>query len=153
MLWRLAAPPRTLHLSHQRPPSGRLIVSHEAPLTGHFGAEIAARIAERCFLRLEAPPLRVTGADTPFPLVRACVLYFVILLADRCMQLPVPTTTHACNSTYHTAPHFNATKQNPIQRNSTQYNTTNKSHHTNDRCTSRSTCQALTGCLPPFGAA
>lgn len=49
--------------------TGRLIVSHEAPLTGHFGAEIAARIAERCFLRLEAPPLRVCGADTPFPLV------------------------------------------------------------------------------------
>jgi hypothetical protein len=45
-------------------------VSHEAPLTGHFGAEIAARIAERCFLRLEAPPMRVCGADTPFPLVR-----------------------------------------------------------------------------------
>ncbi|KIY99724.1 2-oxoisovalerate dehydrogenase E1 component, beta subunit [Monoraphidium neglectum] len=49
--------------------TGRLIVSHEAPLTGHFGAEIAARVAERCFLRLEAPPMRVCGADTPFPLV------------------------------------------------------------------------------------
>lgn len=48
--------------------TGRLVVSHEAPLTGHFGAEVAARVAERCFLRLEAPPLRVTGADTPFPL-------------------------------------------------------------------------------------
>lgn len=47
-------------------------MSHEAPLTGHFGAEIAARVAERCFLRLEAPPLRVCGADTPFPLVRLC---------------------------------------------------------------------------------
>jgi 2-oxoisovalerate dehydrogenase E1 component beta subunit len=56
----------------QRPkssPQGRLIVSHEAPITGHFGAEIAARIAERCFLRLEAPPARVCGADTPFPMV------------------------------------------------------------------------------------
>ncbi|GBF97429.1 2-oxoisovalerate dehydrogenase subunit beta mitochondrial-like [Raphidocelis subcapitata] len=49
--------------------TGRLIVSHEAPLTGHFGAEITARIAERCFARLEAPPLRICGADTPFPLV------------------------------------------------------------------------------------
>lgn len=49
--------------------TGRLIVSHEAPLTGHFGAEVAARVAERCFLRLEAPPIRVCGADTPFPLV------------------------------------------------------------------------------------
>ncbi|KAI8466901.1 MAG: thiamine diphosphate-binding protein [Monoraphidium minutum] len=49
--------------------TGRLIVSHEAPVTGHFGAEIAARVSERCFLRLEAPPMRVCGMDTPFPLV------------------------------------------------------------------------------------
>ncbi len=49
--------------------TGRLVVSHEAPVTGGFGAEIAAAVTERCFLRLEAPPLRVCGADTPFPLV------------------------------------------------------------------------------------
>jgi 2-oxoisovalerate dehydrogenase E1 component beta subunit len=49
--------------------TGRLIVSHEAPLTSGFGAEVVSTIATRCFLRLEAPPLRVTGQDTPFPLV------------------------------------------------------------------------------------
>eukprot|EP00850_Spirogloea_muscicola_P000566 SM000002S05646 [mRNA] locus=s2:1347084:1350362:- [translate_table: standard] len=49
--------------------TGRLLVSHEAPVTGGFGAEVAASIAERCFLRLEAPVARVCGADTPFPLV------------------------------------------------------------------------------------
>lgn len=49
--------------------TGRLVVSHEAPLTSGFGAEVVATVAQRCFLRLEAPPVRVTGYDTPFPLV------------------------------------------------------------------------------------
>ncbi|KAG1670102.1 hypothetical protein FOA52_013678 [Chlamydomonas sp. UWO 241] len=49
--------------------TGRLVVSHEAPQTGGFGAEIIATVARRCFLRLKSPPLRVAGADTPFPLV------------------------------------------------------------------------------------
>jgi 2-oxoisovalerate dehydrogenase E1 component beta subunit len=47
--------------------TGRLVVSHEAPVTSGFGAEVAAAIADRCFLRLEAPPVRVCGWDTPFP--------------------------------------------------------------------------------------
>lgn len=33
--------------------TGRLIISHEAPLTSGFGGEIAAAIQERCFLKLE----------------------------------------------------------------------------------------------------
>lgn len=49
--------------------TGRLLVSHEAPITGGFGAEVAASVVERCFLRLEAPVARVCGLDTPFPLV------------------------------------------------------------------------------------
>ncbi|EPZ36043.1 2-oxoisovalerate dehydrogenase subunit beta, mitochondrial [Rozella allomycis CSF55] len=49
--------------------TGRLVVSHEAPVTNGFGAEIAARIQEQCFLRLEAPVQRVCGWDTPFPLI------------------------------------------------------------------------------------
>uniref|UniRef100_N1R0Z5 3-methyl-2-oxobutanoate dehydrogenase (2-methylpropanoyl-transferring) n=1 Tax=Aegilops tauschii TaxID=37682 RepID=N1R0Z5_AEGTA len=49
--------------------TGKLLISHEAPITGGFGAEIAASIAERCFQRLEAPVARVCGLDTPFPLV------------------------------------------------------------------------------------
>lgn len=49
--------------------TGRAIVSHEAPVTGGFGAEVASTIQERCFLNLEAPIERVCGWDTPFPLV------------------------------------------------------------------------------------
>ncbi len=49
--------------------TGRLLISHEAPLSGGFAAEIAASIQQHCFLYLEAPISRVTGLDTPFPLV------------------------------------------------------------------------------------
>jgi 2-oxoisovalerate dehydrogenase E1 component beta subunit len=49
--------------------TGRCIVSHEAPITSGLGAEIVAKIQEKCFLRLESPILRICGYDTPFPLV------------------------------------------------------------------------------------
>jgi len=48
--------------------TGRLVVSHEAPKTGGFAAEISSTIQERCFLHLEAPIQRVCGYDTPFSL-------------------------------------------------------------------------------------
>jgi 2-oxoisovalerate dehydrogenase E1 component beta subunit len=47
--------------------TGRAIVVHEAPMTAGFGAEIVARIVEEAFDHLEAPVLRVTGYDTPYP--------------------------------------------------------------------------------------
>ena len=47
--------------------TGRCVVVHEAPVTGGLGAEIAARITERCFYRLEAPVLRVGGFSAPYP--------------------------------------------------------------------------------------
>ena len=47
--------------------TGRCIVVHEAPLTGGMGAEVSARIQERCFLHLEAPVQRVAGFDTIMP--------------------------------------------------------------------------------------
>jgi len=49
--------------------TGRLVVSHEAPITCGFGAEIAARIQDKCFYSLESPIQRVCGYDVPFPLV------------------------------------------------------------------------------------
>lgn len=48
--------------------TGRVIVSHEAPVSSGFGAEVVAEIQSRCFLNLEAPVGRVCGYDTPFPL-------------------------------------------------------------------------------------
>jgi pyruvate dehydrogenase E1 component beta subunit len=47
--------------------TGRVVIVHEAPRTSGFGAEIAATIAEKAILSLEAPIIRVTGLDTPFP--------------------------------------------------------------------------------------
>jgi len=47
--------------------TGRAVVVHEAPLTMGLGAEIVARIVEECFDRLQAPVVRVTGYDTPYP--------------------------------------------------------------------------------------
>ncbi|GAA0468797.1 alpha-ketoacid dehydrogenase subunit beta [Streptomyces olivaceiscleroticus] len=45
----------------------RLVVVHEAPVFLGSGAEIAARITERCFYHLEAPVLRVGGYHAPYP--------------------------------------------------------------------------------------
>ncbi|MBQ0851100.1 alpha-ketoacid dehydrogenase subunit beta [Streptomyces sp. BH-SS-21] len=47
--------------------TGRLVVTHEASRTHGIGAEIAARVQEEAFYALEAPVLRVTGYDTPYP--------------------------------------------------------------------------------------
>ena len=47
--------------------TGRCVIAHEAPVYGGLGAEIAARITERCFYELEAPVLRVGGFATPYP--------------------------------------------------------------------------------------
>lgn len=47
--------------------TGRCVIAHEAPKTQGFGAELTARIMEKCFLYLEAPVMRCCGLDTPFP--------------------------------------------------------------------------------------
>jgi len=46
--------------------TGRLVVAHEAPITGGFGGEIVATVQRECFLHLEAPIERVCGHDVPF---------------------------------------------------------------------------------------
>ncbi|MGW4462223.1 alpha-ketoacid dehydrogenase subunit beta [Micromonospora sp. NBC_01796] len=50
--------------------TGRCVVVHEAPGNLGLGSELAARITEECFYSLEAPVLRVTGYDTPYPAAR-----------------------------------------------------------------------------------
>lgn len=47
--------------------TGRAVVVHEAVQTLGVGAEVAARIQEHAFWHLEAPVLRATGFDTPYP--------------------------------------------------------------------------------------
>jgi pyruvate dehydrogenase E1 component beta subunit len=47
--------------------TGHMVVVHEAPEFLGMGAEIAARVAERAFFHLEAPVLRCTGLDVPYP--------------------------------------------------------------------------------------
>jgi 2-oxoisovalerate dehydrogenase E1 component beta subunit len=47
--------------------TGRLVVVHEAPATLGIGAELAARVTEQAFYSLQAPVLRVSGFDTPYP--------------------------------------------------------------------------------------
>ena len=45
----------------------RLVVVHEAPSHVGLGAELAARVSEELYYEMEAPVLRVTGFDTPYP--------------------------------------------------------------------------------------
>jgi 2-oxoisovalerate dehydrogenase E1 component beta subunit len=47
--------------------TGRAVVVHEAQGFGGYGGEVAARLTEQCFYHLEAPVLRVTGLDIPYP--------------------------------------------------------------------------------------
>ena len=47
--------------------TGRMVYAQEAPGFTSLGSEIAATVMERAFYALEAPVLRVSGYDTPFP--------------------------------------------------------------------------------------
>lgn len=47
--------------------TGRCVIVHEATRTCGYGAELAAIVAENCFYHLEAPVIRVTGYDLPYP--------------------------------------------------------------------------------------
>lgn len=55
--------------------TGRVLVVHEAPKTLGVGGEIMAIVNEKAFLYLEAPPTRLTGFDTTFPLPKGEMHY------------------------------------------------------------------------------
>mgnify|MGYP003337631109 CR=1 FL=1 len=51
--------------------TNRVILLHEASRTGGFGAEVASEISERAFDALDAPPIRIGGADLPIAFSKA----------------------------------------------------------------------------------
>ena len=65
--------------------TGRLVIVHEANVTGGFGAEIAARAAQECFWDLDAPIQRVGAPDTRIPAapnLQAAVIPDVAVILD-----------------------------------------------------------------------
>ncbi len=64
--------------------TGRLVVAQEAPGFASLGSEIAATIAEQAFYSLQAPVLRVSGFDAPFPPAKLESLYLPD--ADRILE-------------------------------------------------------------------
>jgi pyruvate dehydrogenase E1 component beta subunit len=55
--------------------TGRVVIVHEAPKTGGFGAELAATIAEEAILYLRGPIKRVAGYDVHVPLAKLVDYY------------------------------------------------------------------------------
>jgi 2-oxoisovalerate dehydrogenase E1 component beta subunit len=64
--------------------TGRLVVAQEAPGFVSVGSEIAATVMERAFYSLEAPVLRVSGFDAPFPPAKLETIYLPD--ADRVLE-------------------------------------------------------------------
>jgi pyruvate dehydrogenase E1 component beta subunit len=69
--------------------TGRVVIVQEAPRTAGFAAEVAAVIAEKSILDLQAPVLRVTGYDVPYPYwqLEDAYLPSVARVADACRKL------------------------------------------------------------------
>ncbi|HEX6739678.1 MAG TPA: alpha-ketoacid dehydrogenase subunit beta [Vicinamibacteria bacterium] len=57
--------------------TGKVIVLHEATMTGGPGGEVAALIAERAFEYLDAPLVRLAAPDTPVPYAPTLEEYFL----------------------------------------------------------------------------
>lgn len=71
--------------------TGRLVVAQEASGNASVGSEIAATVAERAFYSLQAPVLRVSSYDVPFPAAAIEPLFLpdadrVLEAVDRTMQ-------------------------------------------------------------------
>lgn len=57
--------------------TNKALILHEDTRTGGVGAEVAARISEKCFEYLDAPLVRVTAPDTPVPFAPAMEEFFL----------------------------------------------------------------------------
>jgi len=55
--------------------TSRIVVVNEAPMTCGFAGEIVARVSEKAFDLLDAPPVRITRLDTPVPWVKPLELF------------------------------------------------------------------------------
>ncbi len=64
--------------------TGRMVYAQEAPGFTSLGSEVAATVMEKAFFALEAPVLRVSGFDTPFPPAKLEGLYLPD--ADRILE-------------------------------------------------------------------
>ena len=51
--------------------TGRALILHDDTLTNGFGGEIAAHLAEHCFIYLDAPIMRCASMDTAIPMNKA----------------------------------------------------------------------------------
>ena len=71
--------------------TGRLVVAQEASGNASVGSEIAATVAERAFYSLQAPVLRVSSYDVPFP--AAAIEPLFLPDADRVLEA-VDRTMH-----------------------------------------------------------
>ena len=76
-------------ISHSVRKTGRLLVVHEAPLTGGFAGEIAARVVGTAFFHLLAPIRRVAGYDTvmPYPRLEQQYMPDTARIVDAAMNL------------------------------------------------------------------
>ncbi len=73
--------------------TGRLIIVEEDNLTGGWGAEVAARVADACLQYLDGPIRRVAAPDTPVPFAPIMENFYVpsverIVSAARDLVLP-----------------------------------------------------------------
>jgi len=79
----------TIHESVKK--THRCVIVHEAPYTGGFGGEIAARLVEHALYDLHAPVGRVAGYDVPMPLYKLEMNYLpsvarIVAAAKRTLQ-------------------------------------------------------------------
>lgn len=74
--------------------TGRLVVVDPGTLTAGFAGEIVARVTEKCFTALKAPPLRVALPDCPTPTTRALSNFYyptpghIVAAAYKTLGLP-----------------------------------------------------------------